>query len=163
VKVAGKIVIGLALVVALAFPANAAPAKAKTACSLLTTSEIKAQFGPDVGRGTKGIGPGCDWEVGTEPGVTGSGAVATFLLRVQAKASFAAGRQTEPSAETVRGLGKDAYYAPGTGTLWVLKNPKTTFFVQGVFVGENVGRDEGAVPDLEGKLTTLAKKALKRA
>lgn len=162
-KVAGKLAIGLALVVALALPASAAPAKAKNACGLLTTAEVKAQFGPDVGRGKKGIGPGCNWEIGTEPGVAGSGTVATFLLRVQGKAAFEVGRDTDPDATDIEGLGKDAYFTPSTGTVWVLKNSKTTIYVQGVFVGENVGRDEDAVPDLERKLTTLAKKALKRA
>ncbi len=158
-----KLVLGCAVAAAVAAPAGALPAKAKNACALLKTSEVEKEFGPDVTKPTQGPGPACNWELGTEPGATGSGTVGTFLLRTQAKVAFNGNRSTDPQATDIDGLGEDAYYTPSTGTVWVLKNSKTMFYVQGVIVGENVGRDEDAAPELEDKLVRLAKKARKRA
>jgi hypothetical protein len=166
-----KLTLAVALAIALtgllefSGSAGAAPAKAKNACGLLEKSEIKAQFEGDISKPVSGPGPGCTWEivVGGDPAAVGSGTVGTFLLRTQAKAAFEVGRQTDPDTTDIEGLGKDAYYAPGSGTIYVLKNSKTVYFVQGVFIGENVGRDQDAVPDLEAKLTKLAKKAQKQA
>jgi hypothetical protein len=163
VRALAKVVLGCAAAVAVATPADALPTKAKNACALLTTSEIEKEFGPDVAKATKGPGPGCNWELGTEPGATGSGSIATFLLRTQAKVAFDVGRDTDSRTADVKGLGKDAYYSPSTGTVWVLKDSRTVFYVQGVIVGENVGRAENAAPELEDKLVRLAKKAEKRA
>jgi hypothetical protein len=163
VRALAKLVPGCAVVVALTAPSGALPAKAKNACALLTTSQIEKEFGPDVATPTRGPGPACNWEIGTEPGVTGSGTVGTFLLRTQAKVAFAGNRSIDPGVSEIDGLGQDAYYTPMTGTVWVLKNSKTMFSVQGVIVGENVGRDEDATPELEDKLIRLAKKALKQA
>ena len=77
--------------------------------------------------------------------------------------AFDGNRSTDPQASDIDGLGQDAYYTPSTGTVWVLKSSKTMFYVQGVIVGENIGRDEDATPELEDKLVRLAKKAQKRA
>jgi hypothetical protein len=158
-----KVALGCAAAVVVAAPADALPARARNACALLKTSEIDKEFGPDVAKPTRGPGPACNWELGTAPGASGSGTIGTFLLRTQAKVAFDVGRDTDSRTTDVDGLGKDAYYSPSTGTVWVLKDSRTVFYVQGVIVGENVGRGEDVAPDLEDRLVRLAKKAEKRA
>lgn len=147
-------------VVVFALPASAAPAK--NACGLLKTSEIKAEFGPDVGKGKKDIGPACTWKVEDDRAASGSGTVSTFLLRSQGKAAFNGLKEADPDYSPIDGLGKDAYFLPSTGTVAVLKSSKIIISVQGVFLAPN-GLDNVAIPELEAKLTVLAKKALKRA
>jgi hypothetical protein len=61
----------------------------------------------------------------------------------------------------LRGLGRRAFYAQGFDTVYVLENPSTIFFVQGLYA---TGTTDGAVDAgaLQSALVSLAGKASRR-
>jgi hypothetical protein len=170
-------VVGLATVAValagLATPAAGASAnKVKNACGLLDAGEIEQVFGVPVEEGEKtsdlaGTGTQCEWQIGDPDGTGQNGTLTARLQRgsgpTGAKAAYDVGKKQslEGDGAEVDGFGRDAYYDPFTGTLDVLKNKKTGFYLQGiVFVS---GATQVAPDELQAQLEDLAEIAIERA
>jgi hypothetical protein len=140
--------------------AGALPAAKASSCSMLRSAEIQRALGQPVGAAKKSTAPGvCDWAVeatATRP----AGSVHALVergSRAQADYTLATKFSVE-DALPVSGLGRKAFYTPALGTLWVLKDAKTLFYVQGLYPP---GTDLGAL-HVQDALVKLAGKAAGR-
>jgi hypothetical protein len=157
----------------LATPAAGAPAqKVKNACGLLDAAEIQQVFGVPVEEGEKttdlaGTGTQCEWQIGDPDGTGMNGTLTARLQRgsgpTGAKAAYDVGKKQslEGDGTEVDGFGRDAYYDPFTGTLDVLKNKKTGFYLQGIVFAS--GAAKVAPDELQAQLQDLAELAIERA
>jgi hypothetical protein len=134
-RVLATVVAGLVIAGSTASVAAAAKAPARESCGLLRTTEVtQALEQPATG---PVVGPAplvCDWALQpteTRPG----GAVSVYVRRGDdARKAFTLAKEFHQDSQVrLRGLGQRAFYAPGLGTVYVLENAETLFYVQGVY------------------------------
>jgi hypothetical protein len=129
-------------------------------CHLLRSSEITETFAQPTAGATPGHAPQlCDWTLGatdTRP----AGMISVYLKRGDSATSdFDLARDFTGDARIkLRGLGRQAFYAPGYNAVYVLRDRATILFVQGLY-------PDGAVDatGLQSALVALAGKATHRA
>ncbi len=128
-----RLVAVTAAITVLAAPAAAASGQAPDSCDLLTRAEIEEVLGQEVAK-PEGLGEICYWQIG-DPDATEEAIGMTLLVErgKGAKAGYNKGLDALNPQVLVEidGLGKDAYFA--IGSLAVLKNKKTAFYISGVF------------------------------
>jgi hypothetical protein len=151
------VVVGTA---AAAVPAAAAgKADRPESCRLLRAAEITEAFAQPTSGATPGHAPLlCDWSLSATD-TRGAAAISVFLKRGDDATddySLARGFHREAQIK-LRGLGRRAFYAPDLETVYVLEDPATIFFVQGLFPSE--GLDAAGV---QSALVELAGKASRR-
>ncbi|GMU77734.1 MAG: hypothetical protein AMXMBFR46_05320 [Acidimicrobiia bacterium] len=113
----------------------ASAASSPEACRLLTAREITAALGQPAAKGAPGSAPRvCDWRLAATD-VRPIGSVHALVTRGgDAKRSFALARQFHlDDREPLDGLGRRAFFAPTLGTVWVLEDRSTVFYVQVVY------------------------------
>jgi hypothetical protein len=154
------VVAGLVVAGSTASMAAAAKSPGRESCGLLRTAEVtQALEQPSTGPLAGPAPPLCDWSLtptDTRPG----GAVSVYLRRGDdARKAFALAKEFHQDSEIrLRGLGQRAFYAPALGTVYVLEDPETLFYVQGVYpTGSTVDAD-----GLQRALVGLAGKAERR-
>lgn len=117
----------------LAAPAAASSGDSPDSCDLLKRAEIEEVIGQDVAK-PEGLGEICYWQIG-DPEATEEAIGMTLLVErgKGAKAGYNQGLDALNPEVLVEidDLGKDAYFA--IGSLAVLKNKKTAFYISGVF------------------------------
>lgn len=100
-------------------------------CRVLRRAEITAAFGQPATRGSNDLGTTfCQWDLAATPD-RASGQVVVFVAH--AKAATRAYRLMVDGAEArepVGALGRRAFSAPSTGTVFVLIDRSTFFYVQ---------------------------------
>jgi hypothetical protein len=127
-----RIVAVTAAITVLGAPAWAAPATPPDSCDLLKRAEIEDVLGQEVAK-PEGLGEICYWQLG-DPEATREAIGMTLLVErgKGAKAGYNKGVDAiRPDVLVDVDLGKDAYFA--IGSLAVLKNKKTAFYISGVF------------------------------
>jgi hypothetical protein len=157
---------GILVAVALGTATFSGPAAAAAnshrpeSCRLLRASEITRTFAQPTAGATRGHAPlACDWTLGatdTRP----AGMISVYLKRGDsATGDFDLARDfTGNTRIKLPGLGRQAFYSPGYTTVYVLRDPGTILFVQGLY-------PDGAVDasGLQSALVALAGKATHRA
>jgi hypothetical protein len=130
--------------------------KTKDACKVVTTKEITSAFGANsVAKGFSGFQE-CNWKLDGGPP---NGINLSVQLLPNSTSGYDAAKQVAGTgAETVDGLGKDAFFQAGTGTLWIVKG-KTSMSLQGVSLNNPVVKDK---VQLQEALEALAENALER-
>lgn len=120
------------VVMLLAAPTAAGAGEAPDSCKLLKRSEIEEVLGQQAAK-PEGLGEICYWQIG-DPSATEEEIGMTLLVDrgKQAKPEFEKGLEgfNPDVLVQIDGLGKDAYFV--IGTLAVLKNKKTAFYISGV-------------------------------
>lgn len=115
--------------------ASAARTPDRESCGLLRTAEVTQALGQPATGPTAGAAPLlCDWSL--QPTETRPlGAVSVYVQRGEdARKAFALAKEFhEDGRVRLRGLGRRAFYAPGLGTVYVLEDAETLFYVQGVY------------------------------
>jgi hypothetical protein len=127
-----RVVAVTAAITVLAAPALAAPTTPPDSCKLLKRAEIEEVLGQVVAK-PEGLGEICYWQLG-DPDATEEAIGMTLLVErgKGAKAGYNKGLNAiRPEVLVEVDLGKDAYFA--IGSLAVLKNKKTAFYISGVF------------------------------
>jgi hypothetical protein len=146
--------------VALAVPAAGAGADRPESCRLLRAAEITQALAQPTAAGTPGHAPlVCDWPLAatdTRP----AGAISVYLRRGgEATHDFDLARKFHRDSRIeLRDLGRRAFYAPGLETVYVLEDPATVFFVQGLYATGTTVDAAG----LQSALVALAGKAAQR-
>ncbi|MGQ0804064.1 MAG: hypothetical protein ACT4PI_09405 [Actinomycetota bacterium] len=117
----------------LAAPAAASSGDSPDSCDLLKRAEIEELIGQEVAK-PEGLGEICYWQIG-DPEANEEAIGMTLLVErgKGAKAGYNQGLDALNPEVLVEidDLGKDAYFA--IGSLAVLKNKKTAFYISGVF------------------------------
>ena len=125
----------IGIVGAALFGAPAGAASKPESCALLRVNEIATALSQPTTKAKASSVPGvCDWPLNstaTRP----TGSLHTLVLRGStAKASYKLASQFHvDDRETLTDLGKKAFYAPSLGTVWILEDDSTVFYVQGVY------------------------------
>ena len=114
-----------------AAPGGAASGGASTACSMLTRAEIAAAFGQPAGKGSHDLGSTfCQWDLAATDS-RARGQVNAFVARGKAaKRNYAPMANAVGDRQEVAAIGRKAFYRPSTGTLVVLLDGATFFYVQ---------------------------------
>ena len=156
--------VGVVVAVVLGTVAPAAPAGAKAdrpeSCRLLRTAEVSEAFTQPTTSPAPGHAPLlCDFLLSatdTRP----AGVVSVYLKRGNGAAGdFDLARDFSGDTRVkLHGLGRRAFYAPDYGAVYVLRDPATILFVQGLFPANAV---DGT--GLQSALVGLAGKATHRA
>ena len=131
------------------------------ACGLLTRKEIAAVMGQEAGKGTAASAPGtCQWRL-VETADRAPGQVNAQVIRgADARTQYRLGAKLSPEEHTgVEGLGRKAFFAPGSGTVWVLVDSRTMFYVQANTYDAAANR---ITDGLEDQLTELSARAVAR-
>ena len=159
---AHRFAVFVAVVVAIAAVAEPAGAAAKTdrpeSCRLLRAAEItEALAQPTAGATPSHVPQLCDWTLAatdTRP----AGEVSVYLRRGDSAIhDFNLARDFHGDSRIkLGGLGRRAFYAPALETVYVLEDPATVFFVQGLY-------PTGATVDATGLQTALVALAGKAA
>jgi hypothetical protein len=116
-------------------PVGAATGSPPEACGLLRASDIARVLGQPAAKGTPGYAPGvCDWRL-TATATRPAGTINALVERGRrARRSFALAAEFHATErEPIPGLGRKAFFAPSLGTVWVLSDRSTVFYVQGVY------------------------------
>lgn len=120
-------------------------------CKLLTRAEVAAAWDQPAGRPQRLLGPTfCQWDLAATA-ERAAGQVNTLLERGSAaRRDFRLARRLgDTGASTVAGLGRKAFFAPDTGTLFVLADRRTLFYVQAnVFAPDATRITEGTLDTL---------------
>jgi hypothetical protein len=160
VRIFAAVLAGLVVAGSAASAAAAGKAPGRESCGLLRTAEVThALEQPSVGPVAGAAPPLCDWSLRsteTRP----AGAVSVYLRRGDdARKAYALAKEFHQDSQVrLRGLGQRAFYAPALGTVYVLEDPETLFYVQGAYpTGANVDAD-----GLQRALVGLAGKAERR-
>ncbi|MBM3659265.1 MAG: hypothetical protein FJW95_07145 [Actinobacteria bacterium] len=127
-------------------------------CDLLTRRQLTKAFGQPAGKPDDSLGPAfCQWTLAATP-TRAPGQVNVVLeTGARAKGGYATGeRLAGTQAEPIADLGKKAFFAADTGTLFVLAAGPTLFYVQGNVYDAAANR---ATDGLKDTLTALAAKA----
>lgn len=99
---------------------------------MLSSRAISAVLGQPVGPARASSVPGvCDWAL-TSGAATAVGSVHALVQRGDdARHAFRRAKRFHAGdREPVSGLGRAAFLAPGLGTIWVLHDRSTVFYVQ---------------------------------
>jgi hypothetical protein len=122
-----------AAITVVAAPAAASSGESPNSCDLLKRAEIEEVIGQEVAK-PEGLGEICYWQIGA-PEATDEAIGMTLLVErgKGAKAGYNQGLDALNPQVLVEidDLGKEAYFA--IGSLAVLKNKKTAFYISGVF------------------------------
>src|SRR5262245_12898834 len=158
-KLAQRLGVLVATAVAVGTVSVAVPAAAKAgrpeSCRLLRTAEGSDAFAQPTTAPVPGHAPLlCDWSLGatdTRP----AAAISVFLKRGDDATndySLARGFHRDGQIK-LRGLGRRAFYAPDLETVYVLKDPATIFFIQGLFPDDGVDATgvQSALVELAGR------------
>jgi hypothetical protein len=153
------VAVAAAVMASLAAPASAAKEARPEACRLLRAAEVTQLLEQPTTGGTPGHAPLlCDWSLAatdTRP----AGAISVFLKRGDdATDDFNLARGFGDSQVKLRGLGRRAFYAPDFDTVYVLRDPTTIFFIQGLYPSDATIDPTG----LQSALVALAGKAARR-
>ncbi|HUF83400.1 MAG TPA: hypothetical protein VMQ81_02295 [Acidimicrobiia bacterium] len=127
-----RVVAVTAAIAVLAAPAFASSGEPPDSCDLLKRAEIEDVLGQAAAK-PEGVGEICYWQLG-RPEATEEAIGMTLLVErgKGAKAGYNQGLDAiRPDVLAEVDLGKDAYFA--VGSLAVLKNKKTAFYISGVF------------------------------
>jgi hypothetical protein len=140
-----------------AAPASGASGGAAKACALLTRPEIDAAFGQPAGKGSDDLGSAfCQWDLAaTDDRVAGQ--VNAFVARGKAaKRNYVPMAKAVGDRIPVAGIGRKAFYRPATGTLFVLLDGATFFYVQANLYADAQTRITDGVHDGLAQLATQA-------
>ncbi len=156
--------VGLSVIAAVAavvwFGADPAAAAKPEACSLLRVNEITTALSQPTSKAkTSSVPEVCDWQMDATA-TRSIGSVHTLVERgSRARASYKLASDFHvDDREPLTDLGKKAFYAPSLGTVWVLEDNSTVFYVQGVYpTGSQVD-----AASLREALLELAGRALAR-
>jgi len=152
------VVVALAVVMSVVGAAPGGAAEAGDPCGLLTRREITRAFGQKAGAPSSSLGPTfCQWTLAATPAHAPGQVNAVLESGKVATRDYKTGLQLAGAlAEPVAGLGKKAFFTPDTGTLFVLADGPTLFYVQAnVYDGDANRITDG----LKDTLTTLAARA----
>lgn len=155
-----SVLAGLVVAGSVASVAAAARTPGRESCGLLRTAEVSLALEQPATGPVAGAAPLlCDWSL--QPTETRPvGAVSVYVRRGEdARKAFALAKEFHADSQVrVRGLGRRAFYAPGLGTVYVLEDAETLFYVQGVYpTGSTVD-----AAGLQQALVGLAGKAERR-
>lgn len=132
----GSVVSPIAILVGIVlFSAPAGAAAKPEACSLLRVNEIARALAQPTSKATPSTFPeACDWQLAatsTRP----IGSVHALVERgSKARAAYKLASDFHvDDREALTDLGKKAFYAPSLGTVWVLEDNSTVFYVQGTY------------------------------
>jgi hypothetical protein len=117
-------------------------------------------FGQPVSNGTPSSAPSvCDWKLKATAGHPVGALHALVERGANARKSYSLAQKLQEPTDRVAvpGLGRKAFFATSLGTIWVLVDDSTVFYVQGLF-------PKGAytVDAVRDSLTHLAKTAERR-
>ena len=141
-------------------PAGAAAKAQPASCRLLRAADITAAFAQPTAAPAPGHAPLlCDWLLAATDSRP-AGVVSVYLKHgTSATSDYDLARDfTGNTRVKVSGLGRRAFYAPDYGTVYVLRDPSTILFVQGLFETDTV---DGT--GMQSALVALAGKAAHRA
>jgi hypothetical protein len=145
---------------AMAAPTPAAKAARPESCRLLRAAEITRALEQPTADAAPGNAPMlCAWTLdATETRPAGS--ISVYLHRGDgAVDDFDLARDFHHATRIkLRGLGQRAFYAPDLDTVYVLEDPATVFFVQGLYPTDGTVDATG----LQSALVSLAGKAARR-
>jgi len=140
-----------------AAPAGAASTGTSKACATLTRAEIAATFGQPAGKASDDLGSAfCQWDLAATDS-RARGQVNAFVARGKAaKRNYVPMANAVGDRQEVPGIGRTAFYRPSTGTLFVLVDGATFFYVQANLYADAQTRITDGVEDGLVQLATTA-------